>query len=105
MDTRQAARKGTRRAAPNSDAFRAGVVPEQERTALTARVEKAEARAKELEDHIRYVDYEKSTEFKEKFDAPYVASWERAMSELSEITVTDPEPLNLPRNSRCSTGS
>ena len=69
---------------------KSGVVPEQERTALTARVEKAEARAKELEDHIRYVDYEKSTEFKEKFDAPYVASWERAMSELSEITVTDP---------------
>jgi hypothetical protein len=69
--------------------FKASVLPENDRTALTARVEKAEARAKELEDHIRYVDYEKSTEFKEKFDAPYVQAWERAMSELSEITVID----------------
>lgn len=69
--------------------LKTSIVPEQERTAIMERVTKAEARTKELEDHIRFVSYEKSAEFKEKYDAPYEAAWKRATSELSEITVDD----------------
>lgn len=54
------------------------------------RVTKAEARAKELEDHIRYVDYTKSSEFTEKYEKPYESAWKRAMSELGELEVSDP---------------
>lgn len=46
-------------------------------------------RNKELEDEIRYVNYEKSSEFKEKYEAPYKAAWSRATSELAEIAVKD----------------
>lgn len=70
--------------------LKTSVVPEQERTAIMARVEKAEARAKELEDHIRFVSYEKSTEFKDQYQAPYEQAWKRATMELSEIAVVDP---------------
>ncbi len=52
-------------------------------------LDKVRTRAKELEDEIRYVNYEKSAEFKEKFDEPYRKSWEKAMGELSELTVED----------------
>lgn len=64
-------------------------VPDQERTGLMDRVTKAETRAKELEDHIRFVDYEKSSEFADKYHKPYVKAWTEAMGELSEITITD----------------
>lgn len=70
--------------------LKTSVVPEQERTAIMERVTKAEARAKELEDHIRFVSYEKSTEFKDQYQAPYEAAWQRATKELSEIAITDP---------------
>jgi hypothetical protein len=70
-------------------------VPDQERTALTERVTKAEARAKELEDHIRYVDYEKSTEFAEKYNQPYVKAWKEAIGELSEVSIPDPETQQM----------
>lgn len=65
-------------------------VPDQERTSLTDRVTKAEARAKELEDHIRYLDYQKHPEFTEKFDAPYVSAWTAATQELIEVPILDP---------------
>lgn len=53
------------------------------------RIKKIEARAKELEDHIRYVDYSKSQEFQEKYQKPYEKAWSNALSELKEITVAD----------------
>lgn len=64
-------------------------MPEQERTVVEQRATKAEARVKELEEHIRYVDYSKSSEFQEKYDGPYAKAWQRATSELSEVPVTD----------------
>lgn len=69
---------------------RTSVVPDQERTAIMERVTKAEARAKELEDEIRFHAYEKSTEFKDQYQAPYEAAWKRATNELSEISILDP---------------
>lgn len=67
----------------------AAIVPEQERKAIQEAREKAEARAKELEEEIRFVNYEKSSEFKDKYDAPYNKAWTNATKELGEITVDD----------------
>lgn len=53
------------------------------------RLTKAEARAKELEDEIRYVNYEKSEEFLEKYDKPYAHAFKTAMSELGDLTISD----------------
>lgn len=53
------------------------------------RLTKAETRAKELEDEIRYVNYAKSEEFLTKFDQPYEHSFKTAMAELGELTVQD----------------
>jgi len=63
---------------------------EQERTQLTEKMTKAEARVKELEDHVRFVDYQSSEEFKTKYQKPYEDAWMRATSEIRELTVTDP---------------
>jgi hypothetical protein len=48
-----------------------------------------EKRAKELEDHIAFVDYQKSSEFQEKYQKPYDDAWARWMGELGELTVAD----------------
>jgi hypothetical protein len=69
---------------------KSGILPDQDRTTLTERVTKAETRNKELEDEIRYVNYEKSQEFAEKYQQPYVDAWNRALSDFSEISVADP---------------
>lgn len=53
------------------------------------RLTKAETRAKELEDEIRYVNYEKSEEFLEKYDKPYAHAFKTAMSELGDLTIND----------------
>jgi hypothetical protein len=55
------------------------------------RISKAEARAKELEDEIRFVSYEKSPEFKAKYQEPYEKAWARAVSEVKELTVNGPD--------------
>jgi len=68
-------------------AIKRGELPKE----LQDRISKAEARAKELEDEIRFVSYEKSPEFKEKFDAPYVKAWENTMSRLGRVIVTQPD--------------
>lgn len=62
---------------------------EQEKKELTDRYDKTASRLKELEDEIRFVNYEKSTEFQEKYQAPYEKAWQRAIGELAEIPVTD----------------
>lgn len=51
---------------------------------------KVEQRNKELEEHIKFVDYSKSGEFVEKYQKPYQESWGRAMGELKEVTFSDP---------------
>jgi hypothetical protein len=45
----------------------------------------------ELEKHLRYVDYQKSAEFKNKYEAPYEKAWDRAAKEVAEIMINDPE--------------
>lgn len=72
------------------------LVPETERKAYEEKLSKLEARSKELEDEIRFVDYRKSKEFQEKYQQPYEEAIKRAMTELSEITITDSAGVQRP---------
>lgn len=56
---------------------------------LQTKVEQYEKRAKELEDHIAFVDYKKSQEFHDKYQKPYDEAWAKHMGELGELMVTD----------------
>ena len=68
-----------------------GAQPRQgEVESLSKRAEQAENLVKALSDEIRYHAYEKSPEFQKEFQAPYEAAFRRAMEDLAEITVTDP---------------
>lgn len=58
-----------------------------EKKALSERLTKAEQRAKELEDEFRYVNYEKSTEFREKYQQPYENLQKQLQSEALELIV------------------
>jgi len=44
-----------------------------------------------LAERIRFIDYQAHPEFKEKYEKPYQDAWKRAISDLSEISIRDPE--------------
>lgn len=46
-------------------------------------------RAEELEQTIRYVDYEKSPDFKEKFHKPWVDAYQEGVTEATKLTVVN----------------
>lgn len=53
-------------------------------------LEELEAKKKrldELESRIKFTDYKESTEFKEKYEKPYLEAWKKAVADLSELTV------------------
>lgn len=60
------------------------------RKAELSRLEQIEKRNKELEEHIRFVDYEKSSEYQEKYQKPYEEKWASTMAELKDMTLIDP---------------
>ncbi len=60
---------------------------EQERKDYTTKLETIQKRADELENEIRFVNYEKSAEYQTKYEEPYKKAWGRAAKELSEIPV------------------
>jgi hypothetical protein len=66
-------------------------IPKDQWEQAQAKSAAIEKRNKELEDHIRYVDYTKSQEFKDKYQQPYEQSWSRAMKDLKEVTIEDGE--------------
>jgi hypothetical protein len=55
--------------------------------AAAKRLEAAEKRAAELEDHMRFLDYSKSEEFRTKYQQPYEEAWQKATGELAELQV------------------
>jgi len=64
------------------------LVPNEEiRKREMAELEQYRKRAKELEDEIRFVNYEKSPEFQDKYQKPYKEAWTKAMGELGELTI------------------
>lgn len=48
-----------------------------------------EARNKELEDEIRYVNFSKSKEFVETYQKPYEEAWANAIADLKELVITN----------------
>jgi hypothetical protein len=72
-------------------------IPKQEWDATQQKMTATEKRAQELEDEIRYVNYAKSKEFNDKYQAPYEESWKRAMGELKDVVLEEGEsqrPMN-----------
>ena len=64
-------------------------IPEAKWKDMETQLADKQKRLDELEGEIRYVDYTKSDEYKNKYQKPYEAAWHRAGAELSEITVDD----------------
>jgi len=65
---------------------------------LSERLESALKEKQALEDEFRYVSYEKSPEFKSKYQQPFNDAWNRGRQMLSRLKVTDAEG-----NSRAAT--
>jgi hypothetical protein len=61
--------------------------PTQMKT-LMERAEQAEARMKELEEEMRYIDYSKTREYHDSYQKPLEDAWSMAMSDMRELTVT-----------------
>lgn len=64
--------------------------------AVHRRMEAAEKRKSELEEEIRYVSYQKSQEFQEKYQKPYEEVWAKAIADLKEIPITTGEGTSRP---------
>jgi hypothetical protein len=62
-----------------------GELPKEHQEKLSA----IEARNKELEDEIRYVNYSKSKEFSEQYQKPYEQAWVNAIADLKELVITN----------------
>lgn len=54
---------------------------------LQAKLEAAQKRADELESEIRFVNYRKSNEFKEKYEKPYEEAWASALAQIRQLQV------------------
>lgn len=52
-------------------------------------VENLRKRNDELENHMKFVDFRESTEYKEKYEKPYQSQWTNSMKELAGVTVED----------------
>jgi hypothetical protein len=65
-------------------------------TNLTKRAETAEARLKELDAEMHYVDYSKSQEFKEKHEIPWERAWKSAGKVIAELSVSEAEGATRP---------
>ena len=61
---------------------------------LLTKLESLQKRNQELEKEMEFVNYEKTPDFKAKYDAPYQKAWQDAISELGELTITDPASGN-----------
>lgn len=56
---------------------------------LQTQVEQLSKSNREMEDELRFANYKKHPEFQDKYEKPYQEQWKRAMSNLSEIPVTE----------------
>lgn len=71
------------------------ITPERQK-----QIDAIEARAKALEEEIRFVDYTKSEDYKEQYLKPYEQAWGRALSELNELTIQDTNGTERPINAQ-----
>lgn len=64
-------------------------VGEAAKQEFQGKIDSLQKRNEDLENEIRFVNYEKSTEFQTKYSEPYKKAWSRAAKEISEIPVRD----------------
>lgn len=69
-------------------------------SATQERIAAIEKRNAELERHIKVVDYEKSTEFVDKFQKPEEEAWGNALRELKGLTMTITDPQTQEESTR-----
>ena len=67
---------------------KAGSLAETEKAQYLERITKAEEKLKTYEDEIRFKSYEKSDEFKTKYEQPYENAWNKHMKDLGQVPVT-----------------
>lgn len=67
--------------------LRKQLTPENDRKVYDEKLKGLESRNKELEDHIRFVDYTRSSEYQTKYQQPYEAAWKRAMADVGQLQV------------------
>lgn len=60
-----------------------------EKKTLAERLEQVEKRRVELEDEIRFAAYERSQEYKDKFQAPLERALKSAYEDVGQLTITD----------------
>jgi len=58
---------------------------------LIDELESTKKRRDELEEEIKYLNYQKSSEYQEKYVKPYQEAWQRALADLEELTVETAE--------------
>jgi hypothetical protein len=63
------------------------VQDDPEKVTMRETLAQREKRLAEVEDHIRFIDYEKSSEYKEKYHDPYLRTAENATREVQELRV------------------
>lgn len=56
---------------------------------MRGELEKREKRLAEVENHLRYKDYEASTEYQEQYHKPYLATAEEATKQATQLKVTN----------------
>lgn len=69
----------------------AEIVPEAQRTQLTAKATKLESENKRMANLLRFKDYQNSPAFKNEFEAPYIQKFDEATEYFGQLAVTDQE--------------
>jgi hypothetical protein len=71
-------------------------IPQAQWEDVQKQLETVKKQRDELEQEIRFVNYQKSDDFKTKYQQPYEAAWSRAMGNLEGLTVTGPDGNERP---------
>jgi hypothetical protein len=69
---------------------------EKAKAELSAEIEKHKKRAEEMETEVKYLDYTRSSEFKETYHTPLVAAWKAAIDDIRGAVITDEDGTERP---------
>lgn len=70
---------------------KSGKLTDEEKKTFTEKLTAAEKRAKELDDHIKFVDYQKSSEYQEKYQKPFEDAYAAGRETAAQFKITDAE--------------
>lgn len=68
----------------------------QERDVLKSKYEEIEKRFNAVQEEIKYLNYERSPEYTEKYETPYKNAVSAAYADVAQLTVTEPDPTQPP---------